>query len=217
MNPQQQQPVMQPTNEFLMRMDAANAPVQEPEKKGPSKGLIIGIAIAVVAVIGIIVGVVMMNSGKTTTPTTTVTYTEPEPEIDEEMEARNALRKNDLVVLGEAVKRYQAEKDADGQLPGQENSSWNIMISQFVPGGVVKDSADGETYTMGKVCKFSEANCMDISSLSWEENKHQIYVMYNADCKGTTKDNVIVSSTRKRHAAIFAIIEGDQFICATND
>ena len=218
MENQQQQPVMPPTNDFLSRMDAVNMPVQtEPEKKGPSKGLIIGIVAGVVAVIGIVVAVIMMNSKKPEPTTTTTTYTEPEPEIDEEMEARNALRKNDLVVLGEAVKKYQAEKDADGQLPGYKNENWDAVIAQFVPGGVIKDSADGENYTMGKVCKFSEANCMDIESLSWEENKHQIYVMYNADCKGTTKENVIVSSTRKRHAAIFAIIEGDQFICATND
>lgn len=191
----------------------------EPVKKGPSKGLIIGIVIGVVVVVGIVVGLIMMNSGKkTTTTTATVTTTTPdEPEIGEEMEARNELRKNDLVPLGEAVKKYQAEKEVDGQLPGYENSSWNIVIAQFVPGGVIKDGADGETYKMGKVCKFSEANCMDISSLSWEENKHEIYVMYNADCKGDTKENVIVSSTRKRHAAIFAVIEGDKFICTTND
>ena len=217
MENQQQQPVMPPTNDFLSRMDAANMPAPEPEKKGLSKGAIIGIVVGAVAVVGIIVAIVVMNLSKPAATPTTTSYTEPEPEIDEEMEARNELRKNDLVVLGEAVKKYQAEPSADGQLPGYKNENWDVVIAQYVPGGVIKDSADGEIYKMGKVCKFSEANCMDIESLSWEDNKHEIYVMYNADCKGTTKENVIVSSTRKRHAAIFAIIEGDQFICATND
>lgn len=216
MENQQQQPVMPPTNEFLMRMDSANMPAPEPEKKGPSKGLIIGIVVGVLVVIGIVVAIIMMNSKKpaSTSPTAS---NNPVPEIDEEMEERNEKRKNDLVPLGEAVKKYQAADGADGQLPGYKNENWDTVIAQFVPGGQIVDGADGEVYKMGKVCKFSEANCMDISSLSWEENKHEIYVMYNADCKGTTKNNVIVSSTRKRHAAIFAIVEGDQFICATND
>ena len=224
MNPQNQQPnqpVMPqtpPTNDFLSRMDATTMPVQpEPEKKGLSKGAIIGIVVGIVAVIGIIVAVIVMNSGKAE-PTPTVTTTVPdepdEPEIDEEMEARNKLRANDLIPVREAVNTYQSELEAEGQLPGPNAEEWTEMIARYIPEGVV-DGADGEPYTVGSVCKFGE-NCVDISSLSWEENKHQIFALYNADCKGKTKENVIVSSTRKRRVAIFAIIEGDEFICTTN-
>ena len=218
MDNQPQQPVMPPANDFLSRMDAASHPIQpEPEKKGLPKQAIIGIAVGAVALIAIIVVVVINLMKPAELPKRTSYIDDPDSEYDEEMEERNEKRKNDLVVLGEAVKKYQAQDGVDGQLPGYENSSWNLVISQYTPDGEVRDGADGELYKMGKVCKFSETNCMDISSLSWEKNKHEIYVMYNADCKGNTKENVIVSSTRKRHAAIFAVVEGDQFICATND
>lgn len=220
MDNKNQQPVMPPKNDFLSRMDMAGMPVQpvEPEKKGLSKGVIIGIVIGVVALIGVIVGVIIvLNSGKSEpTPTVTATYPdEPEePEVDEEMEARNALRANDLLPVKNAVNAYQATPEADGQLPGPEVVNWTAMLNRFVPSGVI-DSADGGIYTVGAVCKFGES-CVDISSLTWEVNKHQIFALYNADCKGKTKENVIVSSTRKRRVAIFAIIEGDEFICTTN-
>lgn len=218
MENQNQQPVMPPTNDFLSRMDMANMPAQpEPEKKGLSRGAIIGIIVGVVALIGVVVGIVIaVNSGKpesTPTPTPTVTP-EPEPEIDEEMEARNKLRASDLLAVKTAVNSYQAEKEANGQLPGPDVDEWTGMIYRYNPTGVV-DGADGTLYTVGAVCKFGET-CVDISSLSWETNKHQIFALYNADCKGDTKENVIVSSTRKRRVAIFAIIEGDKFICTTN-
>lgn len=198
----------------------ANMPAQpeEPEKKGLSKGAIIGIVVGALAVIGIIVGViVMMNSGKTE-PTQTQTTTFPdepdEPEIDEEMQARNKLRANDLAPVKAAVNTYQSAKESDGQLPGPDVKEWTTMIKLYAPSPVV-DGSDGTAYTMGAVCKFGET-CVDVSSLSWEKNKHQIFALYNADCKGKTKENVIVSSTRKRRVAIFAIIEGDEFICTTN-
>ena len=226
MNPQQpqqpQQPVAPtppPANDFLSRMDAVNHPAPvEPEKKKMSTGMIVGIVIGVIAVIGGIVGVIMMmNSGKSTpTPTVSpITDYPDEPEIDEEMEARNKLRAKDLVALGTAVQVYQAQPEAEGQLPGLETTEWDAVIALYTPDGVLKDGATGDVYKMGAVCKFGE-DCVDVSKLSWEENKHEIYALYNADCKGTTKENVIVSSTRLRRVAIFAIIEGDQFICATN-
>lgn len=216
----QQQPVVPPTNDFLSRMDMANMPPApvEPEKKGLSKGMIIGIVVGALAIIGIIIGVIIAISSNKNEPTPTVTTTYPEepeePEIDEEMEARNKLRQNDLAVLKTAVNAYQATPEANGQLPGPEVANWNGLIYRFIPEGI-KDSADGSFYTMGAVCKFGET-CVDISSLSWETNKHQIFALYNADCKGKTKENVIVSSTRLRRVAIFAVIEGDEFICTTN-
>lgn len=218
-NQQTPQP-MSPTNDFLSRMDMANMPAQpqEPEKKGLSKGMIIGIIIGVVAVIGIIVGIIIaVNSGKSE-PTPTVTSSFPdepdEPEIDEEMQARNKLRANDLLPIKAAVNTYQALPESDGQLPGPDVVEWTKFMQYYIPEGV-RDSADGEYYTVGEVCRFSET-CIDITSLTWEQNKHKVYVYYNADCNGKTKENVIVSSTRKRRMAAFAIIEGDEFICVTN-
>ena len=209
---------MPPVDNFLSRMDAASnppAPV-EPEKKKMSKGMLIGIIVGVVAVVGIVATfIILSTSGKPkATPTVTTSYS-PEPEIDPEVEERNALRADDLKVLGEAVKKYQAVEESEGQLPGSDLSEWDNLIAYYTPDGVVKDGATGEPYVMGAVCKFGQ-DCVDISALTWEENAHQIYVLYNADCKGTTKENVIVSSTRLRRAAIFAIVEGEQFICATN-
>ena len=231
MNPQSQQPqqpvapqqpatpATPPTNDFLSRMDAMNHPAPVGPEKKKSKGLIIGIVVGVLAVIGGVVGVIMMmNSGKDNKPTpTTVLPTEypDEPEVDEEMEARNKKRANDLVPLGVAVQTYQAEPEAEGQLPGLKTAEWEAVIARYTTDGVLKDGATGEIYKMGAVCKFGES-CVDISTLTWENNKHEIYALYNADCKGSTKENVIVSSTRLRRVAIFAIVEGDQFICATN-
>ena len=218
MNPQQQQPVTPPTNDFLSRMDISNgiAPVEPEPKKGLSKGAIIGIIVGAVALVGIIAAIIIVNVTKKpeTTPTMT-SYVDPGPEIDEEMEARNKLRAKDLLPVREAVNTYQALPQVNGLLPGPTVEEWTWVINTYGPEGGVKDSSDGEVYTVGAVCKFGE-NCVDIQSLSWEENKHQIYALYNADCKGKTKDNVIVSSTRKRRVAIFAIIEGDEFICTTN-
>ena len=218
MNPQQQQPVMPPTNDFLSRMDISSgiAPTPEPEKKGLSKGAIIGIVVGVVAVIGIIAAVIIMNITKKPEPTPTTTgYVEPEPEVDEEMVERNKLRAKDLLPVREAINTYQALPQVNGLLPGPTVDDWTWVINTYGPEGGLKDSVDGELYTVGAVCKFGE-DCVDIQSLSWEENKHQVFALYNAECKGKTKDNVIVSSTRKRRVAIFAIIEGDEFICTTN-
>jgi hypothetical protein len=213
MDNQQQQPVTPPTNDFLYRMDMANNNLpSEPEKKKPT-GLIIGIVIGVISIIGIIVGVIMLNSKPETAPTPTQTA-DPGPEIDEEMVARNKLRASDLLVVSNAVKKYQATPEADGQLPGPYVAEWNTLLRIFVPQGVL-DGADDTPYTIGAVCKFGEP-CVDISSLTWENDAHKIFILYNADCKGKTKDNVIVSSTRLRRVAIFSIIEGDEFICATN-
>ncbi|MBR1802106.1 hypothetical protein IJ768_02680 [Candidatus Saccharibacteria bacterium] len=223
MNPQQQPtqtaPVP-PTNDFLSRMDAVNHPAPaEPPKKKMSKGMIIGIVVGVVAMIGGIVGAILvMNSGKTETkPTVTQTWDDDDDgdEIDEAALARNKLRANDLVPLGTAIQTYQAQPEAEGQLPGLDTEEWETVIKLFVPNGEIVDGATGDLYKMGAVCKFGE-DCVDISTLSWEKNAHEIYVLYNADCKGSTKENVIVSSTRLRRAAIFAVVEGDQFICATN-
>ena len=215
----QQQPVMPPTNDFLSRMDRADLAQMpaEPEKKGLSKGAIIGIAVGAVALIGVGVAMVMMLTGGSQDDVV-VTGQYPdgpdEPEEDEEISERNKQRADDLLVVKKAVNAYQASKEAGGQLPGPEVEEWEAMIKRFIPDGV-KDGADGESYTVGAVCKFGET-CVDISSLSWEENKHQIFALYNADCKGKTKENVIVSSTRLRRVAIFSIVEGDEFICTTN-
>lgn len=221
MDNQQQTPVTPtpPANDFLSRMDASLTPVQtEPEKKKMSKGMIIGIVVGALAVVGIAVAVIIMMSSGNAKPTTTVaptTYPDgPEPEIDEEMAKRNSLRADDLLAVKNAVNKYQALPEADGQLPGPEVEEWEKMIARFIPGGV-KDGADGTLYEVGAVCKFGQ-DCVDTTSLSWEKNKHQIFVLYNADCKGKTKENVIVSSTRLRRVAIFSIIEGDEFICTTN-
>jgi hypothetical protein len=218
MENQQQQPVMPPANDFLSRMDAVEHPAPaEPEKPKLSKEAIIGIIAGAVVLVGAIVaGVIMMNSNKPAPTPTSTGYVEPDtPEIDEEAEARNKLRVNDLVPLGQAVKTYQALPESNGQLPGVDVDEWSAVILNYVAGSEIKDGATGETYKMGAVCKFGE-ECVKPADLSWEKNQHEIYVLYNADCKGKTKDNVIVSSTRARHVAIFAIVENNEFICTTN-
>ena len=199
-----------------MRMDAVEHPAPvEPPKKALSKGMIIGIVAGAVVLVCAIVGIIIaLNSGKEEKPIVTTSYPdEPEtPEIDEEMAERNKQRAKDLEVVAEAVKTYQANYGSE--LPGPDVEDWEKMIARYVPKGV-KDSVTGEEYSVGAVCKFGE-ECVTTQNLSYENNKYQIYALYNADCKGTTKDNVIVSSTRKRRVAIFAVIEGDQFICTTN-
>ncbi len=217
MENQQQQPVMPPANDFLSRMDRAENPVVAPvePKKKLSQGMLIGIIVGAVALVGIIIAVIvaLTSSKPETKPTNTATY-DPVPEIDEEMEARNKLRASDLAVLSSAVKTYQSAKEANGQLPGPDKEEWEQLLRIYVPQGIY-DGADDEPYTIGAVCKFGD-DCVDISSLTWENDAHKIFALYNADCKGNTKENVIVSSTRLRRVAIFAIIEGDQFICTTN-
>lgn len=217
MENQQQQPVMPPANDFLSRMDRVENPVVAPvePKKKLSQGMLIGIIVGAVALVGIIIAVIiaLTSSKPETKPTSTATY-DPVPEIDEEMEARNKLRASDLAVLSSAVKTYQSAKEANGQLPGPDKEEWEQLLRIYVPQGIY-DGADDEPYTIGAVCKFGD-DCVDISSLTWENDAHKIFALYNADCKGKTKENVIVSSTRLRRVAIFAIIEGDQFICTTN-
>ena len=69
MNPEQQQPVMPPTNDFLSRMDMVNMPQPtEPEKKGPSRNAIIGIVVGVIVLIGAVIGIIMMLSPEKTEP-----------------------------------------------------------------------------------------------------------------------------------------------------
>ena len=210
----QQQSFEPATNEFLARMDAASSSTA-PENKKKKNGIILGVILGVLVVVGGAILFFLMNSSEPEVKPVATYTREDEPEVDEEMEERNQLRKSDLRVLGKAVKKYQAS--IDGQLPGNNKASWNNLVAKFVDGGVIKDGADGENYSFGKACGFSEKDCIDFDALSWDENKHQYFVIYNADCKGETKKDVIVASTRKRHLAIFAVIEGDKTICTTND
>lgn len=216
----EQQPVqlVQPSSDFLNRMDMANNPNLAPEKpKKISKGLIVGIIIGVIAVVGGVVAVIMMmNSGSNTQPTVTATTTEwpdepEEEELSEEVVQRNELRANDLVPLLTALNSYQANNR--GALP----SDWAKVV-QAVPEGL-KDTATGEAYYIADLCNFSEAdNCkVDIDTLTWEQDKHKIFVFLNAACKGNTKEDMIVSHTGKRKAAMFTILEGSKnFLCVNN-
>ena len=215
MENQQQQPVIPPANDFLSRMDRAENPTPVEPKKKLSQGMLIGIVVGAVALVGIIIAIIVAvaSSKPETKPTPTATA-DPGSLVDEEMEARNKLRASDLVVVSNAVKSYQSAKEANGQLPGPDKEEWEQLLAVYVPQGVY-DGADDEKYSIGAVCKFGE-DCVDIASLTWENDAHKIFALYNADCKGKTKENVIVSSTRKRRVAIFSIIEGDQFICTTN-
>lgn len=214
MENQQQQPVMPPTNDFLSRMDV-NIPNQEEPKKKLSTAAIIGIVVGAIALIGGGVFLfISLNKQEPAPVKPTISYpTGTEPDIDEEMAKRNEQREKDLLPVRNAVNIFQASQ-SDNQLPAPTVAAWNWLILNYISGGVV-DSVDGEKYTVGGVCKFGEP-CVDISNITWENNKHQIFALYNADCKGKTKDNVIVSSTRTRRVAIFAVIEGDEFICTTN-
>ena len=198
------------TNDFLARMDQEKLLNQAKAKK-QKKSIIIVIVLLFLLVGGAAVFLLLSKKDESVKTTTSPKM----PEVDAEMEARNEQRKNDLDELGAAVRKYQ--EDAGGMLPGREKDTWNKLIAKYVKDGVIKDSADGAEYKFGKTCGLVESDCIDISSLSWEENKHQFYVMYYADCSGDTKDNVVVSTAKKRHVAIFAPIEDGKFICATND
>ncbi|MDO4967322.1 MAG: hypothetical protein Q4E70_00965 [Candidatus Saccharibacteria bacterium] len=215
-----QQPVqpMQPSSDFLNRMDMANGINVEPEKprKKLSLPIIIGIIVGVVAIVGGIVAVVMISSNSNVQPTVTATTTYPdepeEDELSEEIIQRNTLRANDLAPLLTALNNYQANNR--GELPGD----WAGMIRTYIPEGL-KDSATGEAYVIADFCNFSESNkCnVNIDELTWEENQHEIYVFLNAACKGNTKEDVIVSHTGKKKAAMFAILEGSKnFLCVNN-
>lgn len=206
-----------PQSEFLNKMDVIHGTNAQPEKKGLSKGVIIGIIVGVLVVIGAVATVLILNMNqpkpKPSNPTP-VSPVEPEDELDEEAKKRNILRANDMLFLANATNSFQANNR--GELPGEDPKAWEWVIARYIEGGKLLDGATGEPYRVSKVCKFSEP-CVDIENLTWETNHNEIYILINADCKGNTKADVTVSSTAKRRAAIFTIVEGDTFICATNN
>ena len=204
-----------PQNDFLARIDTTMTPVNPiPEKKGLSRTALIGIIAGAVAVVAIVVIVLINIFSKPATQPVSPTPNYPdEPEVSEEIKTRNELRTNDLVKLKEAVVSFQSKNG--GALPGSEIANWNFMIQQYIPGGIT-DGATGEIYQIAGLCKFGEA-CVNIDELSWEMNHHQIYVLLNATCNGNTKTNVVVSSTKKRQAAMFTILEDSKtFLCVAN-
>lgn len=216
-----QQPIqtMPPTNDFLNRMDMANGVNTQPEppKKKFSTPLLIGIIVGVVAIIGVVVAVIMMNSNSNTQPTVTATTTEwPDDlgvELSEEIIARNEIRVNDLAPLKNALEQYQLN---NGDAVPSELEQWEWMIRTYIPNGL-KDMATGENYTVAEICKFGEVCGANIDNMTWEMNQHKVYVMLNSACKGETKDDLLVSYTGKRKAAMFAILEGSQsFLCVSN-
>lgn len=215
MDNQQQQPVDIPTNDFLVRMDmAANPQPAQPKKKLP-RGAVIGIIAGVAVIFITILTIIVINIMKPAPVPEPEPINVPDtPEVDIEIIERNSLRANDLDIVSDAVKSYQAAKDANGQLPGPDAKEWEKLLKVYIPQGVY-DGADETKYAIGGVCIFGES-CVDISSLSWENDAHKIFALYNADCNGKTRDNVVVSSTRKRRVAIFAVIENNEFICVTN-
>lgn len=213
-----EQPVqLDPSSAFLNRMDMANNPnpAPAPKKKLPM-GALIGIIVGAVALIGGVVTFFIINSNSkpqpTTSPTTVVPDEPEEDELPEEVVQRNTLRANDLTLLLTALNNYQSNNR--GSLPGD----WAGMIRTYIPQGL-KDSATGEDYVFKDICNFSESEkCkVDIDALTWEENKHEIYVFLNAACKGSTKEDMIVSNTGKRKVAMFTILEGSKnFLCVMN-
>lgn len=224
---QSTQPMQQPVQpvqpavrgDFLTRMDTTMMANNQPQKKKTSKGAIIGAIIGVLVLAG--VGVfMMMNSGtKTTSNPTPVTPSTPDvpstptSQLSEEIIERNEQRKNDFVELGNALLAYQ--NDHNGELPGSEVTQWNWMVKNYLPSGIT-DAATGESYQIYGVCRFGDT-CVDIDSLDWDKNQHQIYILINATCNGKTKSNTIVSSTKKRQVAIFSILEGSEnILCVSN-
>ena len=212
----------QPQNEqnrsdFLNKMDALSGSALKSKKK-LSKRAIVGIVGALVLLFTGVVIFIMMSAKKPSPklkPNTSVDQETPQAtDLDPEIEARNKYRETDLVVLAEAVKKYQSEKGVNGQLPGANVKEWKELIKKYIPDGI-HDGADETLYEMNEVCKFGE-NCSDFTKLNWTDNKHQIFVVYNAECKGNTKDDVVVSTTRQRRVAIFMVVEGDRFVCTAN-
>ena len=191
------------------------------QKKSSKKGLI-GVLVGLIVVAGAAFGIMMMmNSGSKTATQPTTNPSTPTPQqpdtpttqLSDEVIERNEKRKDDLLTLKEAVAKYQ--EDHDGELPGSESIQWNTMIRNYITGGV-KDGATEEAYRVAGVCRFGE-NCVNVDSMDWEKNAHQIYVLLNATCNGEKRSNVIVSSTKKRQVAIFTILEGSEtFLCVTN-
>ena len=212
----------QPQNEqnrsdFLNKMDALSDSAAKSKKK-LSKGVIVGIVGVLVLLFTGVVIFIMMSAKKPSPkpkPNTSVDQETPQAtDLDPEIEARNKYRETDLVVLAEAVKKYQSEKGVNGQLPGANVKEWKELIKKYIPDGI-HDGADETLYEMNEVCKFGE-NCSDFTKLNWTDNKHQIFAVYNAECKGNTKDDVVVSTTRQRRVAIFMVVEGDRFVCTAN-
>lgn len=203
-------------SDFLNRMDALHNPdIKNQKKKAPSK-MVLGFLVGGSLMIGGVAVLVMTLAPKQTQKPGSSVQSLPtkETEADSEVEARNKYRQTDLLGLAEAVRKYQNEPNMDGQLPGITLEEWRVLIKRYIPAGV-RDGADDTPYAVGGVCNFG-GDCFDIKKLNWTENQHQIFVVYNAECKGDTRDDVIVSSTRKRRLSMFAVVEGDKFICASN-
>jgi hypothetical protein len=212
----QSQPVNQgqgsEQNAFLSRMDQLTGTTPDEPKKSPVV-LIVAILVFIAAAVATVLIYLNMQPAK---PTPTETPTPTTPPVDEEMLERNEKRKNDLDALSEAVIKYQ-KSTKDETLPGINKGEWENLIKKYIPGGL-KDSADEDgVYKIKEVCKFGDTSCTDYTKLTWEENKYQIYVVYNAECKSNEKENLVVSSTRKRRVMMYTILEGDEtFVCTTN-
>lgn len=221
MDNQPTQPMQpQSSNDFLNRMDMATNPNLNPDQpKKKSKGLIIGIIVGIVVLIGAAVAAVIILTSnkaeetKTATPTEITPTDEPDDdELPEDVVARNELRKDDLAPLKTATLDYK--KTHNNAILGDEVRQWEWLVKNYIPEGL-KDAATDESYTIKAVCKFSES-CVDLDTLDWEENQHEIYIYLNAACKGETKDNLLVSYTGKNGAAMFTILEGSKtFLCTS--
>ncbi len=203
---------MEKGNDFLSRMDMKTERKIQPRRK-MSKILIFGIlGIVLLMVIGT-AGFFMLNRGKKDLKKTdSQKQTTPKTEILSEILERDKKREDDLRDFSRAVSSFQMNNR--GRLPGDSVEEWKKFINNYIKNGL-HDGATGEEYVMSGICKFSES-CIKLDEMTWEKNKRQLYIVYNADCNGRDYDDVLVASTRGRQVVMLTILESGKFLCASN-
>ena len=105
---------------------------------------------------------------------------------------------------------YQANNR--GSSPSSSDG-WSTFWSKYV--GTPTDST-GVSYKLAAACTYGEQNskCVKPSSLSWKDNKQEIYIVAKATCNSDGTD--IEPVNRARSAAVYTVLSNDKITCASN-
>ena len=130
---------------------------------------------------------------------------------------RDTARRDDMGRFISQLASFQANNR--NRVPDDVTNTWTGFIENYLnAGGDVFSDPDGQAYTThtcGSAAGALTGKCvLDGSNLTWDEDKHIIYVFTNARCDGETV--VPVSGDAPYQIAIHYKLEGAGVYCGNN-
>ena len=128
---------------------------------------------------------------------------------------RDTQRRDDMGRFISQLAQYQTNNNR--RIPTDKNA-WNedFIKKYLIVGGDLFNDPNGTPYTVAAVCNLAgtvTGKCTENSSLTWDEDKNNIYVYTNARCDG---EKTVKVSNSPNQIAIRYKLEGAGTYCGNN-